>query len=64
MVLSREGVIQRYRALNTGAKEGRDPAQASIRELGDRKSHELEGLARGVRYRLLYEVPMLERPRK
>jgi sugar-specific transcriptional regulator TrmB/DNA-binding CsgD family transcriptional regulator len=61
VVLGRESVIQRYRALNTGAKEQVEillkPPYVSV--MAENPS-ELAALRRGVRYRLLYEVPMLE----
>jgi DNA-binding CsgD family transcriptional regulator len=63
VVLGREAVIQRYRALNTGAKDHveillKPPYVSAMAE----NPTELDGLGRGVRYRLLYEVPMLELP--
>jgi DNA-binding NarL/FixJ family response regulator len=63
VVLGREAVIQRYRALNSGAKELVDillkaPYVSTMTE----NPAELAALARGVRYRLLYEASLLELP--
>jgi DNA-binding CsgD family transcriptional regulator len=63
VILGREAVTQRFRALSTGAKDHVEilVKPPYVTPMAENREEE-DRLAHGVRYRLIYEGPMLEDP--